>query len=70
MDHTCVSGIKPSSVILTQTKYYRTLKRDAKILSKQVETKRSGEIKTLKIIILIWFHTEENLDVLKCYKST
>ena len=39
-----VSVIEHSSVILSQRKYCRRLKRDAKIIPKLVEVKRDGEI--------------------------
>ena len=63
MDHTRVSGIEPSSVILSQTKYYKRLECNAKIMPKQVEAKGDGvrnpqnynlvNFKTRKILMLL-----------------
>ena len=40
----CISGIGPSSVILHQAKYGKRQTYDAKIMPKQVETKRDGVV--------------------------
>ena len=37
-----ISGTEPSSVILSQTKYFKKLKSDAKKLPKQASAKRDG----------------------------
>ena len=42
MDHICISGIEPSSVIPSQNKYCKILKSDAKIMTKQVEANKKG----------------------------
>ena len=39
-----ISGIEPSSVILSRTKKFQKLKIDAPKVPKQVETKRDGVI--------------------------
>ena len=39
-----VSGTEPSSVILSQTKYFKKLKYDAQKLPKQAKAKRDGVI--------------------------
>ena len=41
-DHTRVSGIEPLIIILNQTKWWRRLKCDAKIMPKCIELKRDG----------------------------
>ena len=41
-DHMRISGTEPSSVILSQTKYFRKLKNDAPKLSKQANANRDG----------------------------
>ena len=42
MDHMLILGTEPSSVILSQTKYFKQLKSDAPKLPKQDEAKRDG----------------------------
>ena len=44
MDHMRISGTEPSSVILSQTKYFKKLKNDAQKLPKQAKVKRDGVI--------------------------
>ena len=44
MDHMRISGTEPSSVILSQTKYFKKLKNDAQKLPKQAKAKRDGVI--------------------------
>ena len=39
-----ISGTEPSSVILSQTKYFKKLKNDAQKLPKQDKAKRDGVI--------------------------
>ena len=39
-----ISGAKPSSVILSQTKYFQKLKSDILKVPKQAEAKRDGVI--------------------------
>ena len=39
-----ISGTEPSSVILSQTKYFKKLKNDAQKLPKQTKAKRDGVI--------------------------
>ena len=48
MDNMCISGIEPSSVILSQTKWFQKLTSDAVKVPKQTEAKRDG-VKTHKI---------------------
>ena len=40
-----ISGTKPSSVILSQTKKFKKLKSDAKQVPKEAKAKRDGVIK-------------------------
>ena len=68
MDHMCILGTEPSSVILSQTKYFKKLKNDAHKLPKQAKDKRDGVI-TPNITISINFNAE-NFDALKRYEST
>ena len=42
MDHLRISGTELSSVILSQTKYFKKLKNDAQKLPKQTIAKRDG----------------------------
>ena len=44
MDHMRISGTEPSSVILSQTKFFKTLKSDAQKVPKQAKDKRDGVI--------------------------
>ena len=44
MDHMLISVIEPSSVILSQTKYFQKLKIDVQKLPKHVEAKSDGVI--------------------------
>ena len=44
MDHMRISGTEPSSVILSQTKYFKKLKNDAQKLPKQAKAKKDGVI--------------------------
>ena len=44
MDHMRSSGTEPSSVILSQTMYFKKLKSDNPKVSKQAEAKRDGVI--------------------------
>ena len=44
MDHMCISGTEPSSVILSQTKSYQNVKIDVQKVPKQAEAKRGGVI--------------------------
>ena len=44
MDHMRISGTEPSSVILSQIKWFRKLEIDALKVPKQAEVKRDGEI--------------------------
>ena len=44
-----ISGIEPSSVILSQTKHSIKLKCDAQITPKQVEAQRNGVKKTQNV---------------------
>ena len=44
MDHVRISGTQPSSVILSQTKWFEKLKRDITKVSKETEAKRGGVI--------------------------
>ena len=39
-----ISGTEPSSVIFSQTKYFKKLKSDAKNCQKQAKAKRDGVI--------------------------
>ena len=39
-----ISGTEPSTVILSQTKYFKKLKSDAQTKPKQAESKRDGVI--------------------------
>ena len=39
-----ISGTEPSSVILSQTKYFKKLNNDAEKLPKQAKAKRNGVI--------------------------
>ena len=42
MDHMRISGTEPSSVILSQTKYFQKLKTYARKVPKQAEANRDG----------------------------
>ena len=44
MDHMCISGTEPSSVILSQTMKFKMLKSDAPKVTKQAKAKRDGVI--------------------------
>ena len=44
MDHKRISGTKPSSVILSQTKYFQKLQSDVTEVPKQGDAKRDGVI--------------------------
>ena len=44
MDHMRISGTEPSSVILSQKKYFQKLKRDVSKVPKQAKAKRDGVI--------------------------
>ena len=44
MDHMRISGTEPSSVILSQTKWFQKLKIDAPKVPKQTEAKRDSVI--------------------------
>ena len=68
MDHMRISGTEPSSMILSQTKYFKNLKNDAQKLPKQAKAKRNGVI-THKITISFNYNSE-NFDALKRYEST
>ena len=62
----CISEPKPSSVILSQTKWFKKLNSDAKNMPKQAEVKRGGVIKPQFQTI----SNTENFDDLKRYEST
>ena len=44
MDHMRISGIEPSSVILSQTKYLKRLKNNVPEVPREVNAKRDGVI--------------------------
>ena len=44
MNHMHISGTEPSSVILSQTKWFKKLKSDVPKLPKQAKAKRDGVI--------------------------
>ena len=44
MNHMNISGTEPSSVILSQTKWFKKLKSDVPKLPKQAKAKRDGVI--------------------------
>ena len=44
MDHMRISGTEPSSVILSQTKYFKKMKSDASKVPKQAQAIRDGVI--------------------------
>ena len=44
MDHMCISGIGPMSVILSQTEYIKRFEYDAKTTLRQNEAKRNDGI--------------------------
>ena len=57
MDHMRILGTEHSSVILSQTKYFKKLKSDDLKVPKQAEVKSDGDI-TQIITISINFNTE------------
>ena len=63
MDHMRISGIEPSSVILSQRKKLKKLKNNVQKVPKEAKAKRDGEI-NLKIKISINFNSA-NWDTLK-----
>ena len=67
MDNMCISGNKPSSVILRQTKWFQKIKIIARNCQKQAEAKRDGVINP-QITISIQFNTE-NVDALKALRN-
>ena len=52
-----ILGTEPSSMILSQTRYFKKLNSDDLKVSKQAEVKRDGDI-THKITISFNFNTE------------
>ena len=63
-----ISGTEPSSVILSQTKYFKKLKNDAQKLPKQAKTKRDGVINPQNYNSINF--NVDKFDALKCYEST
>ena len=63
-----IPGTEPSSVILSQTKYFKTLRNDAQTLPKQAKAKRDGVINPQNFNFNQL--NAENFDALKRYKST
>ena len=63
MDHMRISGIEPSSVIISQTKLFQKLKDDGQKVPKQTKAKRGGVL-NLQNYNFNQFYTE-NCDALK-----
>ena len=53
-----IPGTKPSSMILSQTKKFKTLKSDAQKMPKQAEAKRDGVINPQNYNYNQFFNTE------------
>ena len=68
MDHMRISGTEPSSVILSQTKYFKKLKVMHRKVPNQAKAKRDGVINPTKLQFQSIL--TEHFDALKRYEST
>ena len=64
-----ILSTEPSSVFLSQTKYFIKLKSDAKNVHQQAEAKMFDVINP-QIYDFNQFYTRKNLNISKCYEST